>query len=123
MPIEAVAPRFRGNGVITYASHTYRDPEVGELLVRIGANALCGTDRHEYFNGTVKSIGFEMSEGPATVGVMAPGEYEFGTAKAEVMHVVAGALTGDKDTKAKGRADQRRGKFKEKKGNLKDLLK
>jgi uncharacterized protein YjbJ (UPF0337 family) len=35
----------------------------------------------------------------------------------------AGALTGDKDTKAEGRADQRRGKVKEKKGNLKDLLK
>jgi uncharacterized protein YjbJ (UPF0337 family) len=34
----------------------------------------------------------------------------------------AGALTDDKDTKGEGRADQRRGKFKEKKGNLKDLL-
>jgi uncharacterized protein YjbJ (UPF0337 family) len=39
------------------------------------------------------------------------------------MKEAAGALTGDKDTKAEGRADQRRGKFKEKKGNLKDLLK
>src|SRR5215204_2488639 len=39
------------------------------------------------------------------------------------MKEAAGALTGDKDTKAKCRADQRRGKFKEKKGNLKDLLK
>lgn len=48
---------------------------------------------NEYFDGTVKSIAFEMNEGPATVGVMAPGEYEFGTAKAEVMHVIAGALT------------------------------
>jgi uncharacterized protein YjbJ (UPF0337 family) len=35
----------------------------------------------------------------------------------------AGSLTGDKDTKSKGRADQRRGNFKEKKGDLKDLLK
>jgi len=35
----------------------------------------------------------------------------------------AGSLTGDKDTKSEGRADQRRGNFKEKKGNLKDLLK
>ena len=35
----------------------------------------------------------------------------------------AGALTGDKDKKSEGRADQRRGNFKEKKGNLKDLLK
>jgi uncharacterized protein YjbJ (UPF0337 family) len=38
------------------------------------------------------------------------------------MKEAAGALTGDKDTKSKGRADQRRGKAKEKKGNLKDLL-
>ncbi|MDF0734277.1 pyrimidine/purine nucleoside phosphorylase [Pseudomonas entomophila] len=48
---------------------------------------------NEYFDGTVKSIGFNGEEGPATVGVMAPGEYEFGTAKREIMHVVAGALT------------------------------
>jgi uncharacterized protein YjbJ (UPF0337 family) len=39
------------------------------------------------------------------------------------MKEAAGALTGDNDTKAEGRADQRRGKMKEKKGNLKDLLK
>jgi uncharacterized protein YjbJ (UPF0337 family) len=38
------------------------------------------------------------------------------------MKEAAGALTDDKDTKGEGRADQRRGKFKEKKGNLKDLL-
>ncbi|CAK14651.1 pyrimidine/purine nucleoside phosphorylase [Pseudomonas entomophila] len=48
---------------------------------------------NEYFDGTVKSIAFEGQEGPATVGVMAPGEYEFGTAKREIMHVVSGALT------------------------------
>ncbi|MBB2496129.1 pyrimidine/purine nucleoside phosphorylase [Aquipseudomonas ullengensis] len=47
---------------------------------------------NEYFDGTVKSIGFAMSEGPATIGVMAPGEYEFGTSQLEVMHVIAGAL-------------------------------
>jgi len=47
---------------------------------------------NEYFDGTVKSIAFEMTEGPATIGVMAPGEYEFGTAQREVMHVVAGSL-------------------------------
>ena len=38
------------------------------------------------------------------------------------MKEAAGSLTGDKDTKSKGRADQRRAKAKEKKGNLKDLL-
>lgn len=48
---------------------------------------------NEYFDGKVKSIAFEMEEGPATIGVMAPGEYEFGTNRLEVMHVVAGSLT------------------------------
>ena len=47
---------------------------------------------NEYFNGTVKSIAFTGEEGPATVGVMAPGEYEFGTAQREIMHVVSGEL-------------------------------
>ena len=48
---------------------------------------------NEYFDGTVKSIGFAMAEGPATIGVMAPGEYEFGTSQREVMTVISGALT------------------------------
>lgn len=48
---------------------------------------------NEYFDGTVMSIAFTAPEGPATVGVMAPGEYEFGTAKREIMHVVSGVLT------------------------------
>jgi len=47
---------------------------------------------NEYFDGTVKSIAFDMADGPATIGVMAPGEYEFGTSQLEIMHVVAGSL-------------------------------
>ena len=47
---------------------------------------------NEYFDGNVKSIAFNMSAGPATIGVMAPGDYEFGTDRLEVMHVVAGSL-------------------------------
>ena len=48
---------------------------------------------NEYFDGKVKSIGFQTETLPATVGVMAPGEYEFGTSQKEVMTVVSGALT------------------------------
>ena len=48
---------------------------------------------NEYFEGKVKSIGFQTSTLPATVGVMAVGEYEFSTSKREVMTVVSGALT------------------------------
>jgi hypothetical protein len=45
-----------------------------------------------YFDGKVKSIGFENSEGRVTAGVMAPGEYEFGTSENELMKVVSGEL-------------------------------
>jgi len=34
-----------------------------------------------------------------------------------------GAVTGDENLKAEGRADQRKGTVKEKKGKLKDLFK
>jgi uncharacterized protein YaiE (UPF0345 family) len=47
---------------------------------------------NEYFQGKVKSLSFATAEGPATVGVMAPGEYEFGTSTVEVMTVVSGGL-------------------------------
>ncbi len=47
---------------------------------------------NEYFDGTVKSIAFDMATGPATIGVMAAGDYEFGTSQLEVMHVIAGSL-------------------------------
>jgi uncharacterized protein YaiE (UPF0345 family) len=48
---------------------------------------------NEYFGGKVKSLGFQTPGGPATVGVMAPGEYEFGTSTVEIMTVVSGTLT------------------------------
>lgn len=48
---------------------------------------------NEYFDGNVKSIAFKGEQLPATIGVMAPGEYEFGTSQREVVTVVSGALT------------------------------
>lgn len=47
---------------------------------------------NEYFEGRVKSIGFENQEGRATAGVMAAGDYEFGTSEKELMKVVSGEL-------------------------------
>ncbi len=48
---------------------------------------------NSYFNGKVASIGFQTETLPATVGVMAVGEYKFGTTEKETMTVVSGALT------------------------------
>ena len=47
---------------------------------------------NEYFDGKVKSIAFETAEKPATVGVMAAGEYVFNTADKEKMTVISGEL-------------------------------
>lgn len=50
-------------------------------------------DTNEYFDGKVKSIAFKTETKPATVGVMAPGDYVFNTGDKEKMVVVSGALT------------------------------
>jgi purine/pyrimidine-nucleoside phosphorylase len=45
---------------------------------------------NEYFEGKVKSLVVNSLEGKKTVGVMEPGEYEFGTQTKEIMTVVTG---------------------------------
>lgn len=47
---------------------------------------------NEYFDGKVKSIAFTTEEGSATVGVMAAGEFEFGTDSIEIMTVISGSM-------------------------------
>ena len=48
---------------------------------------------NEYFEGKVKSIAFSTDEGPATIGVMAKGEYTFGTSSIEYMTVTSGLMS------------------------------
>lgn len=45
-----------------------------------------------YFDDDVQSIGYELDGARASVGVMAPGEYHFGTDAPERMTVVQGEL-------------------------------
>lgn len=47
---------------------------------------------NEYFDGRVKSIAFTAEDSPATIGVMAAGEYEFGTSTREIMTVITGKM-------------------------------
>jgi uncharacterized protein YaiE (UPF0345 family) len=47
---------------------------------------------NEYFDGKVKSIAFNATTLPATVGVMAAGDYTFNTADKEEITVVSGAM-------------------------------
>jgi uncharacterized protein YaiE (UPF0345 family) len=48
---------------------------------------------NQYFEGKVASIAFQTASLPATVGVMAVGEFEFETTQKETVTVVSGALT------------------------------
>lgn len=50
-------------------------------------------EANEYFDGQVKSLGYELAGGKSTVGVMEVGEYEFGTSQHETMTVIEGSLT------------------------------
>ncbi|WP_405266322.1 pyrimidine/purine nucleoside phosphorylase [Cellulophaga sp. Ld12] len=45
-----------------------------------------------YFEEKVVSVAFENKEGRATVGVMAPGAYTFGTTTVEYMTVISGSM-------------------------------
>ncbi len=47
---------------------------------------------NSYFEGQVQSIGFERNGRKTTAGVIAPGEYHFGTDAPERMTVTSGAL-------------------------------
>ncbi|MBF9003096.1 pyrimidine/purine nucleoside phosphorylase [Vibrio nitrifigilis] len=48
---------------------------------------------NSYFEGNVQSLAFEQQGEKSSVGVMAPGEYTFGTAAPEKMTVIKGELT------------------------------
>jgi uncharacterized protein YaiE (UPF0345 family) len=45
-----------------------------------------------YFDGKVQSVGYDRNGRRATVGVIAPGEFHFGTDAPERMTVVSGEL-------------------------------
>lgn len=61
MPYAAKVPRFLGQGKITFTDHEYADPGVGELLLRVQANAICGSDRGQYFGGSSVIPGHEAA--------------------------------------------------------------
>ncbi|HYE04992.1 MAG TPA: pyrimidine/purine nucleoside phosphorylase [Planctomycetota bacterium] len=47
---------------------------------------------NSYFDGKVQSVGFERHGRKATAGVIAPGEFHFGTDAPERMTVISGEL-------------------------------
>lgn len=47
---------------------------------------------NEYFEGSVKSLGYTRANGKSTVGVMEPGTYTFNTGSPETMIVIEGEM-------------------------------
>ena len=56
-------------------------------------NVSVSTEANVYFNGQVTSRAIVLADGTEkTLGVMLPGEYEFGTAVRELMEITSGQL-------------------------------
>ena len=69
-----VVPRFLGAGEICFAERPVPTPGRGQLLVRVRANALCGSERGQFFGGS------EVTPGHEAAGVVADAGPETRTA-------------------------------------------
>lgn len=58
---EVEVPRFGGNGKIDVETKPVPEPGPGQLLVRVKANALCGSERPQFFNGSEVTPGHEAA--------------------------------------------------------------
>lgn len=68
MPGTITAPRFHGGGTITFEERPVPEPGPGQLLIRVAANAICGTDRGQYFDGSAVTPGHEAAGVVAAAG-------------------------------------------------------
>ena len=61
IPSSCRVPRFAGNKEITFEERAVREPGPGELLLRVRANALCGSERSQFFDGAPVTPGHEAA--------------------------------------------------------------
>lgn len=71
LPDVAPAPQFVGEGRIRMIEKPVPTPGPGELLLRVGANALCGSERGQFYGGAPVTPGHEaagvvVAAGPQT---------------------------------------------------------
>ena len=70
IPSSCSSPLFAGNKEIKFAEKTVPEPETGQLLLRVRANALCGSERPQFFDGASVTPGHEAT---GTVVAAGPG--------------------------------------------------
>ncbi|SEO73132.1 zinc-binding dehydrogenase [Paenibacillus sp. OV219] len=61
VPQKMAIPLFIGNGKISYGESPVPVPGEGQLLIQVKANALCGSDRSQFYDGTTTTPGHEAS--------------------------------------------------------------
>lgn len=71
IPEVMTVPKFEGGGVITFHEKDVPVPAAGQLLLQVGANALCGSERGQFYQGSQVTPGHEgagivAAAGPAT---------------------------------------------------------
>jgi threonine dehydrogenase-like Zn-dependent dehydrogenase len=54
-------PVFAGGGKISFQERTVPQPGPGQLLIEVKANALCGSERWQFYDGTETTPGHEAS--------------------------------------------------------------
>jgi threonine 3-dehydrogenase len=60
-PSEMLVPRFLGGGEIGFVSKPVREPGRGQLSIGVKANALCGSERGQFFDGSGVTPGHEAA--------------------------------------------------------------
>lgn len=61
LPTEMTVPRFVGGGRIATVTKTVPQPGPGQLLLAVGANALCGSERGQFAHGSDVTPGHEAA--------------------------------------------------------------
>jgi threonine 3-dehydrogenase len=61
IPSSCRVPRFAGNKEIIFEENAVPEPGPGELLLRVRVNALCGSERSQFFDGAPVTPGHEAT--------------------------------------------------------------
>src|SRR5688572_8360428 len=61
IPAVMQVPAFAGGGKITFREKSVPQPGAGELLIQVKANALCGSERLQFYDGTETTPGHETA--------------------------------------------------------------
>ncbi len=59
IPEVMTVPNFEGGGIISFHEKDVPVPGAGQLLLQVGANALCGSERGQFYDGSEVTPGHE----------------------------------------------------------------